>query len=139
MSHDFIEDLRHALNRVVTADISKLKEILIISGMPEETENLRYMSFNRQIITEENRTMEFSAVAVINNRRAVHWRLEGYKKKISYDRFQSQVGPKSFGPFSEQHKMQPRDNGYIDLSNRELYTAGNSTVAGNARRQNFQA
>lgn len=83
MRHDFIEDLLHALNRVIDPNISQLREILIISGMPEKTENLRYLSFNRQVISKADRTLQFSAVAVINNRRVDQWRLEGHWQKLS--------------------------------------------------------
>jgi hypothetical protein len=83
MSADFIGDLLDALKRVVPADVALMKDILIISGMPEDTENLRYLAFNRQHFHEENRDLEFSAVAVINNRRIGHWRLAGYREKIS--------------------------------------------------------
>ena len=83
MSHNFINDLINVLNRVVTPDIALLKEILIVGGMPEKTENLRYLSFNRYVDKKENRILEFSAVAIINNRRVEHWRLEGYPKKLS--------------------------------------------------------
>ncbi|MCG6908592.1 MAG: hypothetical protein LJE94_00545 [Deltaproteobacteria bacterium] len=62
---------------------ARLVEILILSGMPERTENLRYLGFNRQVIKTENRTAEFSAIAVINNHRADKWRLEGYRRKLS--------------------------------------------------------
>ncbi len=83
MSHNFINDLINALNRVVTPDVALLKEILIVGGMPEKTENLRYLSFNRYVEEKEKKSIEFSAVAVINNRRVEQWRLEGYSKKLS--------------------------------------------------------
>jgi hypothetical protein len=83
MSNNFINDLIGALNRIVTPDVALLKEILIVGGMPEKTENLRYLSFNRYVHAKENKTIEFSAVAVLNNRRIEHWRLEGYHKKLS--------------------------------------------------------
>ena len=83
MSRDFIDELMDALNRVVTPDAAPLKEVLILSGMPEETQNLRYLSFNRQVVEDGDRTFEFSGVAVLNNRRAASWRLEGLQKKIS--------------------------------------------------------
>ncbi len=83
MSHNFINDLIGALNRVITPNTALLKEILIVGGMPEKTENLRYLSFNRYVEEKENRIIEFSAVAVINNRRINQWRLEGYPKKLS--------------------------------------------------------
>ena len=83
MSNNFINDLIGALNRVVNPDIPHLKEILIVGGMPEKTENLRYLSFNRYVYSQDNKTIEFSAVAVLNNRRAQHWKLEGYHKKVS--------------------------------------------------------
>lgn len=90
MSHNFIDDLINALNRVVTPDVAPLKEILIVGGMPEKTENLRYLSFNRYVEGKENKSIEFSAVAVINNRRVVQWRLEGYSKKLSQMIFSTQ-------------------------------------------------
>jgi len=83
MTHDLIDDLIHALNRVVIPDKSQLKEILILSGMPGKTENLRYLGFNRQVTAASNRRIEFSAVAVINNHRADRWRIDGYRQKIS--------------------------------------------------------
>jgi hypothetical protein len=83
MSNNFINDLISALDRVITPDTALLKEILIVGGMPEKTENLRYLSFNRYVQVKENKIIEFSAVAVLNNRRIDHWRLEGYHKKLS--------------------------------------------------------
>lgn len=83
MSPDFIGDLLNALKRVVPVDVSLMKDILIISGMPESSENLRYLAFNRQKFHEENRAIDFSAVAVINNGRIAHWRLSGYREKVS--------------------------------------------------------
>lgn len=83
MGRDYIDELVHAIERVVTPDAASLREILFVSGMPESTQNLRYLGYNRQIITEEFRTLEFSAVAVINNRRIGQWRLTGRKKKLS--------------------------------------------------------
>ncbi len=83
MSQNFINDLTVALNRVISPDAKLLKEILIVGGMPEKTEKLRYLSFNRQIVREDDRTLEFSAVAMLNNRLADQWRLEGYHKKVS--------------------------------------------------------
>ncbi len=83
MSHDLIDDLLQPLNRVVTPDINTLKEIIIISGIPGKTDNLRYLGFNRSIIEDNKRKIEFSVVAVINNQRVSHWRLRGRLKKIS--------------------------------------------------------
>ncbi len=83
MSKNFINDLTTALNRVISPDEKLLKEILIVGGMPEKTEKLRYLSFNRQVLREEDRTLEFSAVATLNNRLAHQWKLEGYHKKVS--------------------------------------------------------
>ena len=83
MGRDYIDDLVHAIERVVTPDAASLREILFVAGMPERTQNIRYLGYNRQIITEEFRTLEFSAVAVINNRRIDRWRLTGRKKSLS--------------------------------------------------------
>jgi hypothetical protein len=83
MSADFIDDIVKAVHRVFTPAVTSLKEILIISGMPEETQNLRYLSYNRQVIDEGSVKKAFSAVALINNRRAEQWLLRGYFKKIS--------------------------------------------------------
>jgi len=83
MSANFIDDLLEAVLRVFTPNISALKEVLIISGMPEETQNIRYLSFNRQVVQEDTTIKTFSAVALINNRRAEQWLLKGYSKKIS--------------------------------------------------------
>lgn len=83
MSHDFISDLLNALTRVLSPEVARLKEVLILSGMPEETDNLRYLGFNRQVVKQDGRTLEFSAVAVVNNRRAAQWRLTGVAQKLS--------------------------------------------------------
>ncbi len=83
LSRDFIEDLIHGLDRVITPDVEMLREVLILSGMPRKTENLRYMSYNRHVETERNRIAIFSAVAVINNRRAEKWQLTGTWKRLS--------------------------------------------------------
>jgi len=83
MSTNFIDDLIQAVTRVVTPNISLLKEVLVIGGMPESTQNLRYLSYNRHTTVENGRSCDFSAVAVINNRRAADWQLNGYPKTIS--------------------------------------------------------
>lgn len=83
MSANFIDDLLEAVLRVFTPKISALKEVLIISGMPEETQNLRYLSYNRQVVQEDSIIKAFSAVALINNRRASQWLLKGYSKTLS--------------------------------------------------------
>ena len=83
MSADFIDDLLKAVQRVFAPDPIALREILIISGMPEETQNLRYLSYNRQVVEKSAARTAFSAVALINNHRATHWLLRGYFKKMS--------------------------------------------------------
>ncbi len=83
MSMDFIQDLLQAVTRVLTPNEALLKEVLIVSGMPEGSENLRYLGFNRQVVEEDNGSLEFSAVAVINNRRAGRWKLSGRRRKLS--------------------------------------------------------
>ncbi|MDM8540350.1 hypothetical protein QUF90_04615 [Desulfococcaceae bacterium HSG9] len=83
MSQDFINDLINSVNRVARPDVRQLKEILILCGMPAETKNIRYLSFNHHIGIQGDRTHIFSAVAVLNNRRISHFRLKGNRKKIS--------------------------------------------------------
>ena len=83
MGRDFIDGLLDALNRVVELDSESLREVLIISGMPEKDENLRYLGFNRQKIRGVSQDLQFSAVAVINNRRIDKWQLTGFRKKLS--------------------------------------------------------
>lgn len=83
MGHDFICDLLDALSRVVNLDSARIKDVLIVSGLPAKTENLHYLSYNHQVIDGKDSVMEFSAVAVINNRRAEKFRLEGYQKKLN--------------------------------------------------------
>ena len=83
MKRDYINDLIQAVTRVVTPNASLLKEVLVIGGMPESTQNLRYLSYNRHTTVERGRSCEFSAVAVINNRQADQWQLSGTSKKIS--------------------------------------------------------
>ena len=83
MNNDYIDDLIQAVTRVVTPNIPLLKDVLVIGGMPEPTQNLRYLSYNRHNPIERGRSCEFSAVAVINNRRAKEWQLKGTPKTIS--------------------------------------------------------
>lgn len=83
MNSNYIDDLIQAVSRVVKPNASLLKDVLVIGGMPEATQNLRYLSYNRHTTKEQARWCEFSAVAVINNRRADAWQLTGYPKKIS--------------------------------------------------------
>ena len=83
MSQNFINDLIDSVNRVASPDVCQLKEILILCGMPAETKNIRYLSFNYHIGTQGDRTHIFSAVAVLNNRRMADFRLRGNRKKIS--------------------------------------------------------
>jgi len=83
MSADFIDDLLQAVQRVFSPDTIAFREILIISGMPEETQNLRYLSYNREVAEDSAARTAFSAVALINNHRATHWLLRGYFKKMS--------------------------------------------------------
>ena len=83
MRNNYIDDLIYAVTRVVTPNVPLLKEVLVIGGMPEETQNLQYLSYNRDTTIAKGRSCEFSAVAVVNNRRADDWRLKGYSQKIS--------------------------------------------------------
>ena len=83
MHLDFLDDLLSALDRLVPMDPEPLREILILSGMPEETENLRYLAYNRQVIQQADRNLEFSAMAVINNRRIARWRMQGFRRTLS--------------------------------------------------------
>ncbi len=83
MHHDFIDDLLEALNRIIQPDRDQLRDLLIFNGMPEDTQNLRYLSYNQQEVVESENVRRFSIAAVINNRRVAHWRLAGYQEKIS--------------------------------------------------------
>ena len=83
MENDYIDALINSVTRVVAPNVQLLKDILVIGGMPEETQNLKYLSYNRDTTVARGRSCEFSAVAVINNRRADHLRLTGYQQKIS--------------------------------------------------------
>lgn len=83
MTNNYIDDLIHAVTRVVTPNVALLKEVLVIGGMPEKTQNLQYLSYNRNTTIAKGRSYEFSAIAVFNNRRADEWQLTGYSQKIS--------------------------------------------------------
>lgn len=83
MKNDFVDDLIHAVTRVATPNVPLLKDVLVIGGMPEPTQNLRYLSYNCHTTKDSGRACDFSAVAVVNNRRAGEWQLIGYPKKIS--------------------------------------------------------
>lgn len=82
MHHDFIDDLLETLNRVIQPDSDRLRDLLIFNGMPEETQNIRYLSYNRQSVYEGGQSLAFSVAAVINNRRMARWRLTGYREKL---------------------------------------------------------
>ncbi len=82
MHHDFIDDLLETLNRVIQPDSDRLRDLLIFNGMPEETQNIRYLSYNRQSVQEGGQSLAFSVAAVINNRRMAQWRLTGYREKL---------------------------------------------------------
>jgi hypothetical protein len=83
LKNDYIDDLIQSVTRVVKPNVPLLKDVLVIGGMPDKTQNLRYLSYNRDTTLSEGVSFEFSAVAVINNRRAAEWQLTGYPKKIS--------------------------------------------------------
>jgi hypothetical protein len=83
MKHNYVDDLIQSVSRVVKPNVGLLKEVLVIGGMPDETQNLQYLSYNRDTTIARDRCCEFSAVAVINNRRVGEWQLSGYPKKIS--------------------------------------------------------
>lgn len=83
MKSNYIDELIHAVTRVVAPNVPLLKEVLVIGGMPEKTQNLQYLSYNRNTTIAKGQSLEFSAVAVINNRRVDEWRLTGYSQKIS--------------------------------------------------------
>jgi hypothetical protein len=83
MHHDFIDDLLEALKRIIEPDREPLRDLLIFNGMPEDTQNLRYLSYNQQQVVEGDSVRRFSLAAVINNRRVAQWRLAGYREKIS--------------------------------------------------------
>lgn len=83
MSQNYINDLIEAATRAARPDVRQLKEILILCGMPGETKNIQYLSFNNHTWTEGECAFTFAAVAVLNNRRAAEFRLKGNQKKIS--------------------------------------------------------
>ena len=83
MKNNYIDDLIHSVTRVVKPNVPLLKDVLVIGGMPDKTQNLQYLSYNRDTTLARGLSCEFSAVAVINNRRASEWQLSGYPKKIS--------------------------------------------------------
>lgn len=83
MHGDFIDELLRALDRIGPLDHGRLKEILILSGWPEATQNLRYLAYNRQVLVHGGANLEFSAVAVINNRRLPRWGLAGWRRTLS--------------------------------------------------------
>ncbi len=83
MKNNYIDELIQSVARVVEPNVPLLKDVLVIGGMPDKTQNLQYLSYNRDTTVARGLSCEFSAVAVINNRRASDWRLTGYPKKIS--------------------------------------------------------
>ncbi|MBR9987944.1 MAG: hypothetical protein KFF68_18735 [Desulfosarcina sp.] len=83
MKNNYIDDLIHSVARVVKPNVPLLKDVLVIGGMPDKTQNLQYLSYNRDTTLARGLSCEFSAVAVINNRRVSEWQLTGYQKKIS--------------------------------------------------------
>ncbi|MGD8369040.1 MAG: hypothetical protein PVG78_15485 [Desulfobacterales bacterium] len=124
LSRDFIEDLIHGLDRVITPDVEMLREVLILSGMPRKTENLRYVSYNRQVDTGRNRIAIFSAVAVINNRRAEKWRLTGTWKKLSQLVFNTRWTRNSLDLFLNSLRCNPEMIGLLASSESDYTLLG---------------
>ncbi|WP_372677454.1 hypothetical protein [Desulfosarcina sp.] len=83
MKNNYIDALIQSVARVVEPNVPLLKDVLVIGGMPDNTQNLKYLSYNRDTTLARGLSCEFSAVAVINNRRVSEWQLTGYTKKIS--------------------------------------------------------
>jgi hypothetical protein len=83
LKNNYIDDLIHSVSRVVKPNVPLLKDVLVIGGMPDKTQNLQYLSYNRDTTLAKGLSCEFSAVAVINNRRASEWQLSGYQKQVS--------------------------------------------------------
>jgi hypothetical protein len=83
LKNNYIDDLIHSVARVAKPNVPLLKDVLVIGGMPDKTQNLQYLSYNRDSTLARGLSCEFSAVAVINNRRVSEWQLSGYPKKIS--------------------------------------------------------
>lgn len=83
MSANFIHDLIEALERIAPFEAAPLKDVLIVCGMPEKTQNIQYVGFNRQSVADGNRTLTFSAVAILNNRRAENLRLTGTWERLA--------------------------------------------------------
>ena len=83
----------------------RLKEILILSGMPEKAENLKYLGFNCHIIESDDGSIEFSAIAVINNHRVDYWRLDGLHRRLNRFLIDKRVDAQSCGYFYQQSQV----------------------------------
>ena len=124
MKSNYIDDLIRAVTRVVTPNVPLLKEVLVIGGMPEKTQNLQYLSYNRNTTIAKGQSLEFSAVAVINNRRADEWRLTGYSQKISRWVFSNRLTRNPLDLFLNNLRCNPAVMTILDRA------AGNYTLLG---------
>ncbi len=99
MSRDFLDEMLDALQRIGPLDLQRIKEMLVLCALPEETEDLRYLADNRQVFSLAEANVTFSAVAVINNRRIGKWRRRGIRKALDWIFFRplwSQCTPSEF-------------------------------------------
>ena len=78
-----IEQLLDDLNRVIDPDRDIFRQAIAESGLPDRSQKMKYLPFNRQVVTEPDRTTQFSLMAVFNNRMAAHYKLTGVRKTLS--------------------------------------------------------
>lgn len=78
-----VDALLDALEGIVQADREPLRTVIEESGLPEGSQRIRYMHYNRQVLQENDRTVSFSVVAVIHNRTMGKFRLRGVFRKLS--------------------------------------------------------
>lgn len=78
-----IDEVVAGLRRVVEPDHKLFEDVILHSGVPSKTQSLKYMRYNRQVVTQSDRTISLSVVALVNNRMARKFRLQGLKRRLS--------------------------------------------------------
>ncbi len=78
-----IDELLVSLKRVVEPDIDLFKTVIKETGLPRDTQEMKYLQYNQQAVSQTDRTVLLSLVAMINNQTADRFQLRGVRKRLS--------------------------------------------------------
>ncbi len=82
-----IDELLVSLKRVVEPDIDLFKTVIKETGLPRDTQEMKYLQYNQQAVSQTDRTVLLSLVAMINNQTADRFQLRGVRKRLSQKLF----------------------------------------------------